>query len=105
MARQMCKRCNGIFEVGIKGYCDKCNARNEKDFQAILDYLDKNPDAIVLEIIDKTGVTLRTLNRFVAEGGISYKESNIRLADIETGEYLNIINRLVASRGKFHSDI
>lgn len=105
MARQMCKRCNGISEVGIKGYCDKCNERNEKDFKAILDYLDKNPDAIVLEIIDKTGVTLRTLNRFVAEGGISYKESNIRLEDIETGEYLNIINRLVASRGKFHSDI
>ena len=105
MARQMCKRCNGIFEVDKKGYCDKCRERNEKDFKAILDYLDKNPDAIVLEIIDKTGVTLRTLNRFVDEGGISYKESNIKLEDIETGEYLNIINRLVASRGKFHSDI
>ena len=105
MARQMCKRCKGLFEVDNKGYCDKCNGRNENDFKAILDYLDKNPDAIVLEIIDKTGVTLRTLNRFVDEGGISYKESNIRLEDIETGEYLNIINRLVAGRGKFHSDI
>lgn len=105
MARQMCKRCNCIFEVNNKGYCDKCSDRNEKDFNKILDYLDKFPDAIVLEIIDKTGVSFKTLNRFVAEGGISYKESNIRLEDIETGEYLNIINRLVASRGKFHSNV
>lgn len=105
MARQMCKRCNCIFEVNKKGYCDKCSDKNEKDFNAILEYLDKFPDAIVLEIIDKTGVSFKTLNRFVAEGGISYKESNIRLEDIETGEYLNIINRLVASRGKFHSNV
>lgn len=105
MSRQVCKRCRGIFEVNMKGYCEKCKDNNDKDFNKILEYLNKNPDAIVLEIIDKTGVSLKTLNRFVDEGGISYKESNIRLEDIATGEYLNIINRLVASRGKFHTDI
>lgn len=105
MARQMCRRCNCIYEVNKKGYCSKCDEKNSEEFDIILKYLKKNPDAIVLEIIDKTGVPFKSLNRFVDDGGASYKESNIKPEDIETGEYLKIIQRLIAGRGKFHSDI
>lgn len=105
MARQMCKRCNGIYDVDKRGYCIKCNEKNQEEFDIIREYLRKNPDSIVLEIIDKTGVPFKSLNRFVDEGGASYKESNIRPEDIETGEYLKIIQRLIAGRGKFHSDV
>lgn len=57
----------------------------------------------MLEIIDKTGVSLKTLNRFVEDGGISYKESNVELEDIKDEGYLKVVKRLEASRGKFHS--
>lgn len=105
MSRKVCKRCNSVFEGKRWDYCDKCYEKNEKDYNAILEYLEKYPDAIVLEIIDKTGVSLKTLNRFVDEGGFSYKESNVKLDDIESGEYLKIINRILKGRGKFHSNI
>ena len=105
MSRQVCKRCSRIFDGSKAGYCDKCYDKNEKEYNLILEYLKKNPDAIVLEIIDKTGVSLKTLNRFVEEGGLSYTESNIKPEDIESGEYLKIINRILTGRGKFHTDV
>ena len=74
MAYGICKICKKMFEKNGIDYCDLCYEINEKEYKLVLDYIEKNPDNTVLEIISETGVSMKTINRFVEEGIMSYKD-------------------------------
>ena len=69
----MCKR---MFEKNGIDYCDSCYEVNQKEYKLVLDYIERNPDNTVLDIITETGVPMKTINRFIEEGSLSYKSES-----------------------------
>jgi predicted amidophosphoribosyltransferase len=74
MAYEICKICGKMFEKDGKEYCESCYDKNKKEYDLVLDYITNHPDHIILDIITETGVSLKSINRFVEEGSISYKD-------------------------------
>lgn len=74
MAYEICKNCGKMFEKDGKQYCAKCYDQHEKEYKLVLDYIEKNPDNTVLEITTETKVPLKTINRLIEDGSISYKD-------------------------------
>lgn len=73
MAYEICKACGRMFEKSGQGYCDLCYEKNKEEYNLVLNYINENPDNQVLEIIAETGVSMKTINRFIKDGSISYK--------------------------------
>lgn len=69
---EICKACGKMFEKSGKKYCEACYEKNKKDYYLVLNYIRKNPDNQIMEIIAETGVSMKTINRFIEEGSISY---------------------------------
>ena len=73
-----------------------------KEYEKIIEYIKKNPNAMVIDIIADTGVSLKTINILVEEGYVSYKEAEREVDNFQlTKKIQKVINN-----GKFHlSDI
>ena len=74
MSYDICDICGGMYEKSGKEYCEKCFEENEREYRLVLDYIENHPDNTVLEIITETKVSIKTINRFIEEGIISYKD-------------------------------
>lgn len=74
MSYDICDICGGMYEKSGKEYCEKCFEENEREYRLVLDYIENHPDNTVLEIITETEVSIKTINRFIEEGIISYKD-------------------------------
>jgi len=73
-----------------------------KEYEKIMEYIKENPNAMVIDIIADTGVSLKTINILVEEGYVSYKEAEREVDNFQlTKKIQKVINN-----GKFHlSDI
>ena len=76
MAYQVCKICGSMFEKNGREYCEDCFAENEKEYNLVLDYIEKHPNHTILDITTDTKVPLKSINRFVEEGSVSYKDKD-----------------------------
>ena len=74
MAYDICDICGKMYEKTGKQYCDSCFEENEREYRLVLDYIEKHPKHTVLDVINETKVSLKTINRLVEEGVISYKD-------------------------------
>lgn len=101
MAYTYCKRCNTFFNRNGKPYCSECEKIINKEYEKIIEYIKKNPDAMVIDIIADTGVSLKTVNLLVEEGYLSYKESEREISNFELTKKL----QKVISREKFHLNL
>lgn len=72
MAYEICKVCEKMFVKNGKGYCEDCYNENKREYELVLDYISKHPNDTVLDIITETKVPLKSINRFVEEGSVSY---------------------------------
>lgn len=100
MAYEICKRCGKMFDKNGKTYCKDCFEKNEREYSLIYDHIRQNPNATVLDIITGTGVSLKTIDLLVEEGGISYVENKLSLNDKE--EDINRNNKVMPKISKFH---
>lgn len=100
MAYQICKRCNKMFEKNERVYCNSCFEKIEIEYELILKHIHKYPNATVLDIITETGVSLKTINCLVEDGGVSYVENKLSIKDKD--ENSNVADRTLLTRTKFH---
>lgn len=100
MNYEICKRCGKMFQKSGKTYCKSCFEKNEKEYQLITEYLQKHPNAIVLDIIGETGVSLKSINSFVEEGAISYVENKWLAEDMDKKSKVG--EKTPIKRSKFH---
>lgn len=69
MARGLCTVCQRFFEKqhAAQEKCQTCNDRDEADYRKVRDYLERHEGATVSDVMKDTGVSLKTLDRFIAE--------------------------------------
>lgn len=100
MAYQICKRCGKMFMQNGNKYCEICLTKNEKEFDLIVNYIRKQANATVLDIITETGVSLKSINCLVEDGGISYAENKLNIEDNDKDSTID--DRMSLKRNKFH---
>lgn len=89
-----------MFEKNGRIYCKSCFEKNKKEYNLITDHIRKHPNATVLDIITETKVSLKSINCFVEEGGISYIENKLSVENKD--ESSNMANKPLLKRNKFH---
>lgn len=66
-----CPRCGKIFSKNFRDVCPACMKEIDKEYQLCADYLRENKGAIIHELSDATGVSIRQITKFIREGRIS----------------------------------
>lgn len=90
---QQCRQCKRLFQSYGANVCPECADKIDKDFISVKDFLYDNPNANVIEIIEETGVSEKTVLSFLREGRLSVSSNNGILecsecgAPISTGRY------------------
>ena len=68
MANYECARCHRLFEkVAFEEVCPTCFAIEEEEFRRIKEYLLQHPGASSNEVMRHTGVSLKTIKRYLRE--------------------------------------
>lgn len=100
MNYQICKRCGRMFKKNGRIYCEECFPITEREYEIIMEYIRKNPDATILDIITETGVTLKSINNLVEEGSVVYVENRDRVLDED--KLSESMEKIVGKKGTFH---
>ena len=66
-----CPRCGKLFAKGIRDVCPACLRDIDQEYQRCAEYLRENKGAIITELSDATGVSIRQITKFIREGRIS----------------------------------
>jgi len=66
-----CPRCGKLFAKGIRDVCNACTREIDKEYELCAEYLRKYKGAIITEVSDETGVSIRQITKFIREGRIS----------------------------------
>ncbi|ABR47007.1 hypothetical protein Amet_0782 [Alkaliphilus metalliredigens QYMF] len=69
MAYHICSVCGSFFEQNGQKKCLKCLNKDEEQYEKVRSYISNHQGASVLEIASETGVSAKTILRFVDEGG------------------------------------
>ena len=100
MAHTVCKKCSIMFKRNGKDYCSKCAVEMDSDHDKVMTYIKESPMATVIDIIIDTGVSLKTINLFVEEGFVTYKENKDSISGVELTTKLG---KILDSESKFYS--
>lgn len=101
MIYEICKRCGKMFEKSGKTYyCKDCFEKNKNEYELIIKYIRKHPNAIILDIITETGVSLKGINCLVEDGSISYVENKSNSGDMDKN--LRLIDGMPTKKGRFY---
>src|SRR5699024_8527218 len=62
-----CSNCGKVFAKHIRDICDECFKKEEEDFETVYHFLkeQKNREATIQEIVEKTGVPETTIIKFI----------------------------------------
>ncbi len=75
-----CSRCTGIFVYRGSKMCDKCVREVDDMFVKIRDYIYKNPDATVVEVLESVpAATEQDILNFLKEGRLEMKDASSAL--------------------------
>lgn len=77
LGRGICKVCERFFEKTQKDQvkCLSCHERDEADYGKVRSYLERHEGATVADVMKDTGISLRTIDRFVVERRV-YRVNN-----------------------------
>jgi hypothetical protein len=100
MVYEICIRCGKMFPKNGRLYCEDCFEKAEKERDLIIEYIKKDPDATILEIIRETGVSLKSIDCLVEEGHVSYVENKLKRN--EDKELSKSIDKIPAKKGEFY---
>lgn len=80
MSRKICELCGRFYEVNEKEHnivlCQECRAIEKENYTKVREYLYDHNGASAWEIANNTGVSLKSIERFIKEGRIMYKGEN-----------------------------
>jgi predicted amidophosphoribosyltransferase len=83
MALENCQRCNGIFNRIGGPLCPTCVDKEEKDFRAVNEALRRQPHQKIDELAEQTGVSEKTIMRFIKDKRIA---SDVNTAGVKCGK-------------------
>lgn len=66
-----CPRCGKLFAKNFKDVCPVCIRDIDKEYLLCADYLREFKGAIITELSDQTGVSIKQITKFIREGRIS----------------------------------
>ncbi|REK69559.1 TIGR03826 family flagellar region protein [Paenibacillus paeoniae] len=66
-----CPRCGKLFAKNFRDVCPVCIRDIDKEYQTCADYLREYKGAIISELSDQTGVSIKQITKFIREGRIS----------------------------------
>ncbi|MFF2889976.1 TIGR03826 family flagellar region protein [Paenibacillus sp. NPDC057967] len=66
-----CPRCGKLFAKNFRDVCPVCIRDIDKEYQLCADYLREFKGAIISELSDQTGVSIKQITKFIREGRIS----------------------------------
>jgi flagellar operon protein (TIGR03826 family) len=66
-----CPRCGKLFAKGIREVCNVCTRDIDKEYELCANYLREYKGAIITELSDETGVSIKQITKFIREGRIS----------------------------------
>lgn len=66
-----CPRCGKLFAKNFRDVCPVCIRDIDKEYQLCADYLREHKGAIISELSDQTGVSIKQITKFIREGRIS----------------------------------
>lgn len=69
MGRGICKVCQRFFEKEHDSQikCKECNKNDKRDYKKVRKYLETHEGATVSDVMRDTGVSFKTLDRFINE--------------------------------------
>ncbi|MHA6481287.1 TIGR03826 family flagellar region protein [Paenibacillus sp. strain BS8-2] len=66
-----CPRCGKLFAKNFRDVCPVCIRDIDKEYQLCSDYLRQYKGAMIGELSDQTGVSIKQITKFIREGRIS----------------------------------
>lgn len=69
MSYEICKKCERFFKRDGNSYCEHCRDKVSGVKETIDDFLEKNPNASVMEIAMQLKIPLRDINTYLDAGG------------------------------------
>ena len=109
-----CKRCKKIFNyMGGLPICSNCRKQDEEDFQAVKEYLYKNPGANLTQVSTDLEISVQQIRMYLKEGRLEIMGDGSNLVlecescgkSIRSGRYCdecskNMANGLKEASGK-----
>ncbi|MCU6708447.1 flagellar protein [Paenibacillus sp. J5C_2022] len=70
-----CPRCGKLFAKNFRDVCPVCMRDIDKEYEKCATYLRENKGAMITELSDQTGVSIRQITKFIREGRISMMDA------------------------------
>jgi len=67
-----CRGCGKLILTQSSRFCEVCNKAQMDEFQKIKEYLREHPKAMLMEIHEATGVSLKAIKELIMEEKIGY---------------------------------
>lgn len=97
MSYTICKKCERFFKQNGNEYCEKCHRDMNNIKSSIRGFLEKNPNASVMEISMQLNIPMRDINTFINSGNVaisndedkweSPRESELRENSVSSRKY------------------
>lgn len=75
MSLENCPRCGKLFAKNFRDVCPVCIRDIDKEYERCADYLREFRGAMITELSDQTGVSIRQITKFIREGRISLMDA------------------------------
>jgi flagellar operon protein (TIGR03826 family) len=107
-----CPRCGKLFAKNFRDVCPACIRDIDKEYELCSTFLRKEKGAIITELSDATGVSIKQITKFIKEGRISlYNAPNLMYPCEVCGTLIRENNicspcrsRLIKDTQKMHED-
>ena len=73
-----CAECGGLFSSSGSSFCQSCTVKLRRDLTKIEVFLKHNPNSDLKDIATGTGVSEKTVQRFINEGTLMPNKSSIK---------------------------
>ncbi len=71
MTLDNCPRCGKLFAKNFRDVCPVCIREIDKEYELCANYLREFKGAMITELSDQTGVSIKQITKFIREGRIS----------------------------------
>lgn len=92
---QNCRECDRIFSHPTNKLCPQCIRDQNNQFNLVKDYLRKNPNSLLREVVQETEVSIERIKEFIKEGRLKivppdyYHECQLCGTKITSGKICN----------------
>lgn len=76
MPYDICSICGRFFPKNGKNYCNECFEKDKKEYEIVRGYVIKHRGTNAMEVSNATGISIKTIYRFIDEGRIDIDKSS-----------------------------